>query len=115
MQIYRGSHNLRIEMSQTIFLNNHGEAPYRKTNRKRLIITSELPAAKILEMLSEKVYKTRRALFQRSESFAKTSIKISSISPDTNEIQLTRTLAKGPVIIYRPGEGGGFGAKQGEI
>ena len=89
MQIYRGSHNLRIEMSQTIFLNNHGEAPYRKTNRKRLIITSELPAAKILEMLSEKVYKTRRALFQRSESFAKTSIKICSISPDTNEIQLT--------------------------
>ena len=74
MEIYRGSHDLRIEMSQTISLNNHGEAPYRKTNRKRfvvLIITSELPAAKILEMLSENVYKTRRALFQRSESFAK--------------------------------------------
>ena len=92
MEIYRGSHDLRIEMSQTISLNNHGEAPYRKTNRKRfvvLIITSELPAAKILEMLSENVYKTRRALFQRSESFAKISIRICSISPDTNEIQLT--------------------------
>ena len=58
MEIYRGSHNLRIEMSQTISLNNHGETPYRKTNRKRfvvLIITSELQAAKILEMLTENV------------------------------------------------------------
>lgn len=92
MEIYRGSHDLRIEMSQTISLNNHGEAPYRKTNPKRfvvLIITSELPAAKILEMLSENVYKTRRAFFQRSESFAKISIRICSISPDPNEIQLT--------------------------